>query len=335
MKRIQYEDMTAEFRRILMDRGFDKETAGESATLFAQNSLDGVYSHGVNRFPKVVSYIDKGYIDPKASPSVEAAFGSMERWNGNLAMGNTSARKAMNRAIDLAKDHGAGIVALANTNHWMRGGAYGWQAADAGMIGICWTNTMPNMPPWGAKEGRIGNNPFVMAVPRSSGEHVVVDCAMSQFSYGKIEETRLKGKELPVAGGYDSAGNMTTDPSEIEKTGRVLPMGFWKGSGISILLDLVATVLSGGNSTTRIGRNCDDEYGVSQIFIAIDPLKGGSDMVNDALINEVLEDIKGSDRVDGNSEILYPGERAFRTREDNSRNGIPVIDEIWDRITKL
>ena len=75
----------------------------------------------------------------------------------------------MARAIALARAHGIGCVALANTNHWMRGGSYGWQAADAGVIGICWTNTLANLPPWGAADPRIGNNPLVIAVPRAAG----------------------------------------------------------------------------------------------------------------------------------------------------------------------
>ena len=185
--RIKFEDMLNEFKRILIKKGFNEEDVSISAKIFAENSLDGIYSHGVNRFSRVIDYIDKGYIDVKAKPKKADGFGPIERWNGNRGMGNLNARIAMNRAIELAKEYGVGVVALQNTNHWMRGGTYGWQAADAGCIGICWTNTMPNMPAWGAKDRRIGNNPFVMAIPRSNGEHVVVDTAMSQFSYGKLK----------------------------------------------------------------------------------------------------------------------------------------------------
>ena len=76
------------------------------------------------------------------------------------------------------------------------------------------------MPAWGGKDCKLGNNPLIMAIPRSNGEHVVVDCAMSQFSYGKMEDCRLKGQKLPVPGGYDSEGNLTDDPGEIEQTRR-------------------------------------------------------------------------------------------------------------------
>lgn len=145
------------------------------------------------------------------------------------------------------------------------------RAANAGCIGICWTNTQPNMPAWGAKDRRIGNNPFVIAVPRANGRHVVVDCAMAQYSYGKIEEYRRSGASLPFPGGFDGEGRLTCDPAEIEKSQRVLPMGYWKGSGISIALDLVAAMLSGGRTVTEIGRQGEDEYGLYQFLLAIDP----------------------------------------------------------------
>ena len=99
----------------------------------------------------------------------------------------------------------------------MRGGTYGWLAADHGCIGICWSNTMPNMPAWGGLNRKIGNNPLIMAVPRSNGEHAMIDCAVSQFSYGKIEDCRLRGVQLPVPGGYDTKGELTTDPTENRK----------------------------------------------------------------------------------------------------------------------
>lgn len=333
--RIPYEVMLKEFQRVLMKRGVDETTSFEAASNFAMTSLDGVYSHGINRFPRLISYLDSGTINPKSQPECEMTYGVMERWNGNLALGNTNAIKAMDRACELAKVHGVGVVALRNTNHWMRGGAFGWQAANAGCIGICWTNTMPNMPAYGAKDRRIGNNPFIMSVPRSNGAHVVVDCALSQFSYGKIEEYKLKDKSLPVPGGYDSEGNITTDPSEIEKTWRVLPVGFWKGSGLSIVLDMIAAILSGGNSVGDIGDNIGEEIGLSQVLIAIDPTKFSNTEEIDEVVNKVIDYVKESEPVQENGAIYYPGESSLRVRKDNLEHGIPVVEEIWNSILNM
>ena len=188
MMRIPYETMVSEFERILKKKGFKEDRARAAATIFAQNSLAGVYSHGLNRFPRVVEYLEKGEIDPDIVAECELKLGAFERWNGHRGFGPLNAKLAMDRACELAKEYGIGLVALGNNNHWMRGGSYGFQAADQGCIGICWSNTCPNMPAWGGKDRKIGNNPIIFAVPRSNGQHVVIDCAVSQFSYGKIED---------------------------------------------------------------------------------------------------------------------------------------------------
>ncbi|MCF0261492.1 MAG: 3-dehydro-L-gulonate 2-dehydrogenase [Sphaerochaetaceae bacterium] len=332
---VKFDELVKVFAEKFEKKGVSHEDAVLAGTILAQNSADGVYSHGVNRFPRVMSYIDKGYIDPKAKCEKVDSIGSFERWDGHLALGMVNAKLAMDRAIELAKQHGIGLVAIKNTNHWMRGGTYGWQAADAGCIGMCWTNTQPNMPAWGAKDRRIGNNPFVIAVPRESGEHVVLDCAMSQFSYGKIEMTKFEGKQLPVPGGFDEEGNMTTDPAAIEKTWRVMPVGYWKGSGMSILLDLVAAILAGGNSVTDIGKMSSDEYGLSQVLIAIDPSKMNEPGFTEALIKRVVEDIAASIPAEEGKAVRYPGQNSLKTRRENMKNGIPVLDSVWETIMAL
>lgn len=334
MPRISFEDLKAQFKRVLMKKGCDEATADLSAQLMTESSCDGVYSHGVNRFPRVVEYIDKGYIDLKAKPTKVDGMGAFERWNGNLGLGNVNAKLAMDRAIELARSNGIGCVAMANTNHWLRGGSYGWQAADAGCIGICWTNTQPNMPAWGARDRRIGNNPFIMAVPRQGG-HVVVDVAMAQFSYGQMENKALRNEMLPVPGGFDEQGQLSCDPNEILKSWRVLPIGYWKGSALSIVLDLVATVLSGGRSVASVGQLSNDEYGLSQMFIALDANNiAGEDYLKSA-VEEVLENLHASERVDPNQSVLYPGENSLAIRNTNLANGIPVDDGVWAKIQAL
>lgn len=146
--RVAYETMLAEFERVLKKYGFSVDRAHDAAEIFAQNSLAGVFSHGLNRFPVVVDYLKKGGIDPAAEAECVASFGAMERWDGHRGFGPLNAKRVMDRAVELAKQNGIGLVALGNNNHWMRGGTYGWQATDQGCIGICWSNTCPNMPAW-------------------------------------------------------------------------------------------------------------------------------------------------------------------------------------------
>ncbi len=185
--KIPFQKLQSELKRVLLSLSFSWEKAEICATTFAENSRDGVYTHGLNRFPTFVEYVKKGLVKPGADPTKEGAFGSLEQWNGHLGAGILNARFCMKRAIALANENGLGCVSIKNTNHWMRAGTYGWQAAEAGMIGICFTNTIANLPPWGGIDPRLGNNPLVIAIPREGG-HVVLDMAMSQYSVGKLNQ---------------------------------------------------------------------------------------------------------------------------------------------------
>lgn len=333
MIRVTFDEMYNEFVRVLVKIGFTEERAKLCARLFAETSRDGVYSHGLNRFPNFINMIKKGYIDINAEPEKVGTFGVIERWDGRLGPGNLNAYFSMGRAIELAKINGIGCVALKNTNHWLRAGSYGLQAADQGCIGICWTNTLPNMPPWGAKEARIGNNPLVLAVPRAGG-HVILDTAMSQYSYGQMQSHAMRKEQLEVYGGYDRDGNLTTDPAAIIETRRTLPIGYWKGSGLSIMLDMVAMVLSGGRSTYEIGK-LDAEYGINQVFLAIDvsKLPNGNEIAEN--IENTINYIHSATPISEDTKVRYPGEGTILKREENLIKGIPVDEDIWKTVLNM
>ncbi|MBR5098710.1 MAG: Ldh family oxidoreductase, partial [Spirochaetales bacterium] len=204
--RITIEQFVRTLEEKLEKHGAGKKEAEEVARIFGLNAADGVISHSVLRVWRVISHYDNGLIVPGNRPVLVSASNAVERYDANKACGVISASFCMERACDLAGKFGIGMVALRNANHWMRGGYYGWLAADRGKVGICWTNTRANLPSWGSKVSNIGNNPFVMAVPCAGGKHLVLDSAMSQFSNGKLEVMRRAGKDLPVDGGYDTEG---------------------------------------------------------------------------------------------------------------------------------
>ena len=333
MERVSFERMFKELARVLVKLGFSTERANRCALLFAETSRDGIYSHGLNRFPRFVKYIKKGYVDVHAEPELVESLGSLEKWDGHLGPGNLNAQFCMDRAIEIAKTNGLGCVAIKNTNHWMRAGAYGWQAAEANCIGICWTNTEPNMPAWGAKESMLGNNPLVLAVPRKAG-HIVLDMAMSMFSYGKMNSYKLRGEELPFEGGFGPDGNLTKDPAVVEDTFLALPIGYWKGAGLSLLLDIIASVLSGGRTSKDVGA-LPEEYGVSQVFIAIDMSQEAQAAYTEKITNEIVEYLHNGATFTEENEILYPGERVLRIREENLKNGIPVEPLYWQQILDM
>lgn len=316
-----------------MVHGLTAERAEICAAIFADNSLEGIYSHGINRFPRFIRYIRNGYIDVDAVPTLTHRSGAMEQWNGNLGPGPLNAVFAAERVIRIAGEFGVGMLGLANTNHWMRGGTYGWKAARAGYIFIGWTNTTPNMPAWGGKDPRLGNNPLVIAIPYGT-DAIVLDMAMSQYSFGKMEEKQLSGEKLPTPGGYDIDGHLTDDPGKILASWRSLPVGYWKGVALSMMLDMLAALLSGGLSTAAIGKN-KDEYGISQVYIAMDPAGLSNFPVIGKTMDEIIMDFKKSVPVDDGTTFRYPGERALQIRQENMKSGIPVNPGVWEEICSL
>lgn len=329
---IPFDDMEKEFRRILVKYRFSDGKAAECARVFAENSLDGIVTHGANRFSRFIRFVESGHIHPAAEPFLKQSAGSIEQWDGALGPGPLNALRCTDRAMQLAREHGLGCVALSNTNHWMRGGYYGRMAANAGFAFIGWTNTTSNMPAWGALEPRLGNNPLVLAFPGDKSP-IVLDMAMSQFSYGKVELCDGRGESLPMPGGFDKHGVLTNDPSAILESRRLLPMGYWKGAGLALLLDLLASGFSGGLPTAEISRR-EPEYGLSQVFLACDLSQLGNRTNIAETVRLILDDYHRSTAEAGN-EILHPGERVERTRMENQRNGIPVDASIWGEILSL
>ncbi|MDE0015719.1 MAG: 3-dehydro-L-gulonate 2-dehydrogenase [Candidatus Poribacteria bacterium] len=333
MKRVPFETLRDEFYRVLASVGFADERAVLCARLFAENQRDGVYSHGLNRFPGFVAGLESKQINFSAHPEKIQGFGALERWNGNMGVGLVNAHLCMQRATELAEIHGIGCLGLSNTNHWMRGGAYALQAAEAGYIGICWTNTTRLMPPWGSAEKMIGNNPMAIAVPREDG-HILLDMAMSQYSNGKLEVLQLQGKKLPLSGGYDTNGELTVDPGEILDSKRALPIGYWKGSGLALVLDTMASVISGGQATHEIGKQ-GSEYAVSQVYIAINATRMMGQAALDETVAAIIDDFHTATPLDANEKVRYPGEGMLRTRQESLEKGVLVEATQWQALLEM
>lgn len=333
MKRVPFQTLHDEFYRVLAAVGFADERAMLCARLFAENQRDGVYSHGLNRFPGFVAGLESKQINFRAQPEKIKSFGALERWDGKMGVGLVNARICMQRATELAEVHGIGCVGLSNTNHWMRGGAYALYAAEAGYIGICWTNTTRLMPPWGSAQKRIGNNPMAIAVPRKEGL-MLLDMAMSQYSNGKLEVLRRQGKELPLPGGYDTNGELTVEPGEILDSERALPIGYWKGSGLALVLDTMASVISGGQATHQIGQQ-GSEYAVSQVFIAINATGLMGQTVLNETVGAIIKDLHTATPLDENEKVRYPGEGMLRTRQESLEKGVLVDAAQWQALLKM
>ena len=335
MDRVPYAELVAESSRVLEARGFAPQRARLAARVFADNTCDGVPSHGLNRFPGFVRDIDSGRVDPSAEAECVGSFGTLEQWDAHRGPGVLTATAAMTRAVELARESTIGCVALRNANHWMRAATYGLQAAAAGCLAVCWTNTTRLMPPHGSAEKRIGNNPLCIAVPAPDGDTVLLDMALSQFSGGRTDLLRRSGDSFPVPGGYDEEGRLSAAPGAVRRSGRPLPIGHWKGSGLALCLDLLATLLSGGLATWQIALDgAAIGVGCAQVFLAfaLAAIDDGDSAAE--IVAAVLADFGAATPLEG-ERVTYPGQRSAETRRLNMAEGIAVDAEFWAETRRL
>lgn len=186
------------------------------AAMMAEADLQGVPSHGVRMLPGLLRALADGRVkvDPNINPIRE--FGATCLLDGDNGPGRFVACQAMDQAIRLARQFGAGVCLAIRTTHWGRAHNYAVRAAKQGMVGICTTNGMPCMAGWGAKGRVIGNNPLAIAIPRGEGEDpVVLDMAMSQAAVGKVGTWLREGRAIPDNWGLDATGQPSNDPKAI------------------------------------------------------------------------------------------------------------------------
>lgn len=334
---IRKEEMQRVMQKALETAGCDAARAEHLALIVTENTMDGSTTHGANRFPRLVAEVKSGVVCLEGQMTKVSGFGGLEVWDGGFGFGVLNAEQASERVIELAKQHGIGCVSLRNSNHWMRPGRYGWNMAKAGMIGICWSNTSGNMPVWGAKDVRMGNNPIVMAVPSAEGP-VLVDMAMSQFSNGKMEVAKQKGESMPMLCGWDENGNLTDDPATVLKTKRLLQTGYWKGSSFAMAMDMACLVSSLGMSTPKIDetkKTKSAETGHSQMFIAINCAAVADPQTAEQLLKEAETAYLASEPDGSGTPIRIPGRLISQKHAQAEEEGVPVLEGTWAKILEL
>lgn len=179
----------------------------------------------------------------------------------------------------------------------------------------------------------MANNPLVIAIPKGS-DPIVLDMAMTQYSFGRLAAYAREHRPLPVPGGFDEHGQLSTDAAALLRASRLLPIGYWKGSGLALALDLLAALLSRGNATFQLDATA--ETGISQVFMAFDVQRGSVGALPfdaGSFIEAVVADLHGSG--EHGSAVLYPGERSAQVRADAVANGVPVDTTVWAEVCSL
>jgi hydroxycarboxylate dehydrogenase B len=323
---------------ILEKAGTEAERARICAEHLVAANLKGHDSHGIGMAPSYVNWIKAGKLHPNARPKVIQDRGAVMVVDGQFGLGQPVARETIQMAIDRAKQIGIACVALRNSCHIGRIGTYGEHCADAGLISMHHVNVVggpPTVAPYGGREARFLTNPYCCAVPRKSGEHIVLDFATSAVAMGKLRVAHLKGEAAPAGVLVDAEGRPTTDLSTFyrsEARSLLLPFGLHKGGGMQILCELLGGALA-GQWTMQPGS--DRAFGAAvnnMLSVVIDPDAFGGREAYEAEAEAMLDYIRGTAPSAGVDHVRLPGDPERESLAKRSAEGIPVDDGTWGQI---
>ncbi|HEX6358568.1 Ldh family oxidoreductase [Actinophytocola sp.] len=322
-------DLLALATEVLKAEGAPDATASTVAGSLVQSNLLGHDSHGVLRLPRYVDEIHKGRIDPRALPEASHVRRGSVVVRGRRAFGQLSAGHAVRELLAL---DGIGVAVVQECNHIGRVGEYVAELAMHDLVGIAFGNTGSNVAPYGGRERRLGTNPLAWAVPRERGKPpIVMDWATSVVAEGKLAVARDAGK--PVADGIvrDADGRISTDPNDFYAGGMLLPFADHKGYGLSVLIELVAGLLTGAGIAGMPGYTGD--FGTVFIAFPIDTFQPAGEFR--AKTEEFCRRLAKTPPAPGFEEVLVPGEPEERTRAQRERDGIPIAEVTWQDLNAL
>jgi LDH2 family malate/lactate/ureidoglycolate dehydrogenase len=319
--------------------GLPDADAAKVAELMLEADLAGADAHGVFRLPQYIRRIKAGGVNPRASIAVERTAPATATVDGDNGMGHLVMQRAAETAIALAKENGVAWVGARRSNHAGAAGTYAAMTLPHDMIGIYSAVANANhMPVWGAAESLLSTNPIAMAVPAGDEPPVVLDIATTVVSYGTVKSYKLQGKPMPegwMIGARD--GKPVTDPA-LSAEGLLLPIGGHKGSGLALVLGLLAGTLNGA----ALGRevvdfNADDESACNtgHFIVALDVSRFLPIAAFKAEIDRQLRELKSSPVLPGFDAIRLPGEQRQARRADRAANGVPMIAEVVEQLDKL
>lgn len=290
-------------------------------------NLVGHDSHGVLRVGTYLQWVRDGWLVPNATPTVIFDNAALAIVDGNRGFGQVIGEFATSLGIDKAARQGIAFVGLRNCGHLGRLGDWAEMAAAAGQVSLHFLNTSgaQRVAPYGGSDRRLSTNPLAIGVPLADAPPAILDITTSTVAEGKLMVARNKGELVPEGWIVDKAGQPTTDPARFYDGGALLTIGAHKGSGLSILTDLLAGAVTTGRSsdpTDTVLRN-------NMLSIYIDPKVYDRDHVVLAEARRLVDWVKASPPADPAQPVLGPGDVERRTREARLAAGIPLDARTW------
>jgi ureidoglycolate dehydrogenase (NAD+) len=302
------------------------EDAAIASDILVTADMQGIDTHGTRRLGPYVESIRSGMMKARPDIQVDRKTPGVAVVDGNDGLGPVVGFKALNVAMDIARETGIAYVGVRNSNHFAAIAPYASIACERNMVSFIGSNSFATMPPWRGQEVRHGNNPLCIAAPRQGHPPFIIDIAMSIVARGRIRKHLEHGESIPAGWAMDPQGQPTTDPREALK-GTVLPIGNHKGYGLAMAVDILAGVLTGGAfamDVKSLFQQRDKPQRVSHFFILIDiPQVIGLDAYFERM-EALCTLMKTSEPFDPDLPVLLPGEPEAMAIEENTKSGIPM-----------
>ncbi len=313
-------------RSLLQAHGVPAEDAAVIAGCLVSADLRGVDTHGLCRLPIYLDRLRKGLINAKPNLAPKRVTPVAASLDGENGFGFVVGTRAMQEAIAMAREFGIGVVSARRSTHFGMAASYALLAVEAGLMAMVFSNASPAMPPWGGRNMLLGTNPFCMAAPAGDNRPVILDMSPAVAARGKIRKAERRGEKIPLGYALDAQGQPTTDPAAVLAGGVVLPIGEYKGSGLSMFMDIFGGVLSGANFGGDVGdqyKAFDRAQDVGHFFLAMKPNLFISEADYRARMDTLVERMRASPTAPGFDEILIPGEPEDRLEATRRQTGIP------------
>jgi len=329
--------------------GVPEEDARMTADVLVAANLRGIDSHGVARLKRYVDGLRSGVMLARPEERVVQETSTTALIDAGGGLGQPVSVRAMTRALDKAAAHGAGFVAVRNSNHYGIAGYYAMMALQRDMVGISMTNAAVLVVPTFGRNAMLGTNPISVAAPAGEERAFVLDMATSTVPRGKVEVYERQGKELPLGWATDATGRATTDPSLVLRNlaerlgGGLLPLGGegelyggHKGYGLALLVDILAGVLSGAGYADTIypkgpdGRPLPANVGHFFGALRVDAFRPLDEFRR--TMDDLIRRLRSSPKAEGQDRIYIHGEKEFEAEEERRRNGIPLHPKVVDML---
>jgi len=331
MKTIQINELKHFSVEALKKGGVSAKNAEVITETLVTTDMFGVCSHGTKNLLNYILKMQAGGLDPHAEPTIEAEGPAWAVINGNRGMGMVSSVCAMKLAVKKASSAGIAYVGVKNSCHFGAAGYYANLAAKQGMIGLSMSNGDPVMTIPNSSGVVIGNNPFSFAAPLRNGKSVFLDIALSNVAALKVVNAKEKGEKVPKEWLVDADGNPTDDPSEFPENSHLRPMAAHKGYGFAVMVELLASVLTGSGMLSDVKSwNLDmaTPNNVGHAFIAIDVAKILPMSLFEDRMERLANELHNAKKAKNANRIYLPGELDWEKYDAASRSGKLELTEV-------